>query len=294
MRSPFMRRGAEMPRPHLVRLVSPNRLDEIASEICITWGRVERDIAATRRLLIEAKEECRRQGQSFDVWANSRELGIGRSQIYNLLDGRTSSHHIHPADAIFSPAQRGHLRSKNDDVPTHEMLARRIVDHFPITGRSLDPCRGPGAFYHALPEPKDWCEIKEGRDFLDWTEPVDWIATNPAWSAEAYRAIARHAYEIADNVVFLARWHTATATYARHRDWLDAGHAWRETVYIPWKDAGFLDKHGDGKSEGFILAAFWWQRGWTGGMTETILDVAQPGPAGSTAGKAQDRAQHPA
>jgi hypothetical protein len=257
-----------MPRPHL-RLVPPSRLDEIATEIRTTWARVQRDIAAMQRLLEEARAECRRQGQSFDVWANSKSLGISRAQIYNLLDGRSSSHRIHPVDAIFSPAGRGYHGPKNDDEPTHRALARRIVEHFPITGKCLDPCRGSGAFYDALPKPRFWCEIKRDRDFLDWTEPVDWIATNPAWSAEAYRAIARHAYEIADNVVFLARWHTATATYARHRDWLNAGHAWRETVYIPWKDAGFLDKHGDEKSEGFILAAFWWQRGWTGGMTET-------------------------
>jgi hypothetical protein len=161
------------------------------------------------------------------------------------------------------------LTVKNDDMCTSRALARRIVDHFPISGVCLDPCRGDGAFYDALPKPRAWCEIKDGRDFLQWNQPVDWIITNPPWSAESYRAIARHAYEIADNVVFLARWHNATSTYPRHRDWLAAGHSWRETIYVDWKDAEFRDKHGTEKREGYILAAFWWSRGWTGGMRET-------------------------
>jgi hypothetical protein len=133
----------------------------------------------------------------------------------------------------------------------------------------LDLCAGDNAFYDALPEPKEWCEIERGRNFLDRTTRTTWGITNPPWSAEAYRPIARHAYELCDNVIFLARWHTATSTYARHHDWINAGHGWRETIYIPWADAKFIDKHGEEKAEGFILAVFWWQRGWTGGMTST-------------------------
>jgi hypothetical protein len=171
------------------------------------------------------------------------------------------------------PASAGDVdvrRSMDDNVSTAHEFARRIVKHFPIRGRALDPCRGGGAFYDALSEPKFWCEIKEGRDFLDWTERVDWIVTNPGWSTEVYRAIAKHAFEIADNVVFLVRWHNATGTTARHYDWLDAGHGWRETIVVPWRDAGFLNTNGDEKhAEGFCLAVFWWQRGWTGPMTTT-------------------------
>jgi hypothetical protein len=168
----------------------------------------------------------------------------------------------------------------NDVVYTSPELAQRIVNHFRPHFRPgdtfLDPCAGDNAFFNCLPEPRDWCEIERGRNFLDWTKRATWGFTNPAWSAEAYRPIARHAYEICDNVIFLTRWHTATATYARHRDWLDAGHAWRETLCIPWKEAGFIDKHGEEKAEGFILAAFWWQRGWAGGMTSTYWTEQQP------------------
>jgi hypothetical protein len=170
----------------------------------------------------------------------------------------------------------GHIRSGDDLVDTTNLvLVRRLVEHFRPTGFCLDPCKGPhGAFFNALPEPKDWCEIREGRDFLKWQKRVDWIMTNPAWSAQAYRAIARHAFEIAENVVFLTRWHNATGTYARDHDWLDAGHGLKETIIIPWRDAGFLDRHGNIKQEGYKLAAFHWERGWKGEIKPTRWDIA--------------------
>jgi len=90
----------------------------------------------------------------------------------------------------------------NDLVYTEAELARRLIAHFRPIGRILDPCRGNGAFYDNFPEPCYWCEIRDGRDFLACNEPFDWIMTNPPWSTKLYRAISRHAFEIADNVVF--------------------------------------------------------------------------------------------
>lgn len=56
-------------------------------------------------------------------------------------------------------------------------LAEELIAAFApeIGGIILDPSRGDGAFYDALPPGVDkrWCEIAEGRDFFDWTEPVD-------------------------------------------------------------------------------------------------------------------------
>src|ERR1700735_2284509 len=96
----------------------------------------------------------------------------------------------------------GFIRSGPNDLvsTTNRVLVRRLVDYFKPTGVCLDPCAGllgNQPFYDALPEPKFWCEIREGRDFLKWRKPVDWIITNPPWSAAVYRPIARHAYEIA-------------------------------------------------------------------------------------------------
>jgi len=61
----------------------------------------------------------------------------------------------------------------NDLVYTKSTLAKRLISFFHPTGRILDPCRGNGAFYDNLPETRDWCEIRDGRDFLEWGEPFD-------------------------------------------------------------------------------------------------------------------------
>lgn len=214
---------------------------------------------------------------NLDAWLEARET-IRPAQIHEWIKDQGGPRAIYEKrndSGPAGPASRGRsdIGGRSDIVYTSPELARRIVDHFRQHFRQgdtfLDLCAGDNAFYDALPEPKEWCEIERGRNFLDRTTRTTWGITNPPWTAEAYRPIARHAYELCDNVIFLARWHTATSTYARHHDWINAGHGWRETIYIPWADAKFIDKHGEEKAEGFILAVFWWQRGWTGGMTST-------------------------
>src|ERR1700757_37371 len=93
---------------------------------------------------------------------------------------------------------------ENDLVYTSPALARRIVEYLNPQGFCVDPCRGRGAFYDAFdPENRDWCEIREGRDFLTWAfdRPVDWCITNPPFS-EAYAEIAARAFSISENVAF--------------------------------------------------------------------------------------------
>jgi len=149
-------------------------------------------------------------------------------------------------------------RAPRDHVRTNPELARRIIEHFQPTGKIVDPCRGNGAFFDHLPPGSDWCEVTEGRDFLAYTERVDWVISNPRWSAKVYRSLARHAFEISANVVFLVRLNTAIGTTARERDYLDRGHALKEIIPISWQMAGF-------PQEGFTLAVCHWQRGWQGG-----------------------------
>lgn len=45
----------------------------------------------------------------------------------------------------------------------------------------IEPCKGDGAFYNALPSnvKKEWCEINEGKDFLNYDQPVDITLSNP-------------------------------------------------------------------------------------------------------------------
>lgn len=73
---------------------------------------------------------------------------------------------------------------QNDCVYTPRPLARQLVERVPIAAGDsvLDPFRGGGAFYDALPQPREWCEVEEGRDFFQRDEPIDWCVSNPPWS----------------------------------------------------------------------------------------------------------------
>lgn len=149
------------------------------------------------------------------------------------------------------------VRPLNDVVYTERSFAKRVIDHFQPSGTCLDPCKGEGVFYDQLPSPKDWCEVSEGKDFLTYSKPVDWVITNPPWSSKAYRSVAQHSFALANNVVFLVRAHNAFGTFARHNDYLDHGHRLKEIVLVPWKEAGF-------PPEGFALGLFHWQKNYTG------------------------------
>src|SRR5689334_2782025 len=151
-------------------------------------------------------------------------------------------------------------RRINDNVYTDPDCARRIVRYLNPTGRIADPSRGPapGPFYDAFPIWKrEWFEVTEGRNFLDCATMFDWCISNPPWSTKSFRPILRHACRLADNVAFLIRVQNVLGFTARHRDWLDQGHGLRQVLPVTWKEAGF-------PSEGFDLAVFHWQRGWTG------------------------------
>lgn len=87
-----------------------------------------------------------------------------------------------------------------DVVYTPSWAARDMVEHFRPSGRVLDPCRGAGAFTDHLPD-AEWCEITDGRDFFAWSDPVDWVISNPPYSMT--RPWFRHSYTIADHLCYL-------------------------------------------------------------------------------------------
>lgn len=88
-----------------------------------------------------------------------------------------------------------------DSVMTPISIARMVIEEFNPTGFVLEPCRGTGNIYDLLPEPKDWCEITQGRDFLEYKGRADWIITNPPYSI--YDLFLKHCFKVADNVVLI-------------------------------------------------------------------------------------------
>lgn len=106
-----------------------------------------------------------------------------------------------------------------DLVMTPAPLAGAIITQFSeqLYGSILDPAHGQGAFFDQFPAnlSHDWCELAEGRDFLEWKRPIDWIMTNPPWSRP--RDFTRHAMTVTDNIVWLAPVVNMT-TKARLRD----------------------------------------------------------------------------
>ena len=90
---------------------------------------------------------------------------------------------------------------EKDIVMTPEYLAKDIIEHFNPTGIVLDPCRGTGAFYDNFTGEKDWCELGEGKDFLQYASKVDWIITNPPWSK--MQKFLEHGMKVSDNIVYL-------------------------------------------------------------------------------------------
>ena len=131
-------------------------------------------------------------------------------------------------------------KSGNDRVYTPDYLAKAIVERYKPTGRILEPCCGEGAFLKYLPT-AEWCEIDKGRDFMDWTEKVDWIITNPPYSK--YLDFLRHSFEVANNVVFL-QFVNAFFMRKRVKTMREMGFEIKDIWYLdtppkPWPQTGF-------------------------------------------------------
>lgn len=141
----------------------------------------------------------------------------------------------------------------NDDIQTPPELARLLVAHFEPRGRILEPCVGAGHILDCLPPGTAWCELKRGRDFLQYTTPCDWIITNPPWSQ--VRAFLIHSFILADNVVFLMTVNHVW-TKARLREMKTAGFGLREILLLPTPPSF--------PPTGFQLGAIHYQRGHDG------------------------------
>jgi hypothetical protein len=88
----------------------------------------------------------------------------------------------------------------NDCIMTPDYLCKLCCNHFNPQGKILEPCKGTGNFLKYLPN-SDYCEINEGKDFLQYNKKVDWIITNPPWSK--IKLFLEKSLIISDNIVFL-------------------------------------------------------------------------------------------
>lgn len=159
---------------------------------------------------------------------------------------------LEPKGRRLVPARNSPL---NDIVYTPRSLAKAVINHHPLAGTVLDPCRGDGAFFDQFPDHVDacWCEIGEGRDFLRWQVPVDWIVTNPPWSK--FRSFLAHGMQVAENVLYLAAFNHF-GTKARQADIRRHGFGIRSILFVPTPPSF--------PYSGLQLCAIWLQRGWQG------------------------------
>lgn len=89
----------------------------------------------------------------------------------------------------------------SDIVYTPDNISMKIINWLNPTGKCLDPCKGDGAFLKYMPAGSDYCEIKEGKDFLKYNQKVDWVIGNPPYSI--FEDFLRKGFEISDNVSYL-------------------------------------------------------------------------------------------
>ena len=90
----------------------------------------------------------------------------------------------------------------SDIVYTPTYVSEHIVKWLNPKGKCLDPCKGDGAFYNYLPpDNRDYCEIREGKDFFSYNKKVDWVIGNPPYSI--FEDFLKKGFEIAENVSYL-------------------------------------------------------------------------------------------
>ncbi len=77
-----------------------------------------------------------------------------------------------------------HRSKANDKFTTPEALAIELIEMVPLKSGQvvLDPAVGSGSFYRNFPSFVDARSCGEDDNFFMWSEPVDWIITNPPYS----------------------------------------------------------------------------------------------------------------
>jgi hypothetical protein len=154
------------------------------------------------------------------------------------------------------PGFEQYVGNDDDVVYTSRDVARRVIEHFLPDGKILDPCRGNGVFSEFLPK-SHWCELRDGRDFFEWWEPVDWIIGNPPY--RIFSKFLRHSMFLAKEIIYLIPINKCFSSDCLLKQiWLWGGI--REIFYV-----------GDGQGlgwplHGYCVGAVNFSRGYRGGI----------------------------
>lgn len=85
-----------------------------------------------------------------------------------------------------SSTNRGADRIDSDNYPTPIETIKSIIERIDFSGVNtfLEPCSGDGRILKMIPDNilKEWCEIREGKNYFDHNFDVDLIITNPPFS----------------------------------------------------------------------------------------------------------------
>ena len=104
----------------------------------------------------------------------------------NSTTGHSIKQRGAPNDVFYTPASA---------VEKHLSLINSLT-----SDKWLDPFKGKGAYYDVFPPAtKDWCEITEGRDFFEYTEPCDIICSNPPYSL--IDRVLEHSIELKPRII---------------------------------------------------------------------------------------------
>lgn len=89
-------------------------------------------------------------------------------------------------DPVKKAAREKKNKHASDVTMTNPEMAKHLISRVPFEkGDSvMEPCKGKGAFYDNFPEfvEKHWCEINDGRDYLNQNQMVDYTVTNPPFT----------------------------------------------------------------------------------------------------------------
>ncbi len=152
-----------------------------------------------------------------------------------------------------SATNRGAKRREKDFYPTPRHVITPLLRHVDFTDAlSLEPCRGNGAIYDELPDPRTYDEISDGLDYLAEPYRADICITNPPFSL-APKSLEKSIAEC-ETVIYLLRL-SYLESVDRHSFWC------RNRLTHLFPIAPRPSFTGDGQSDNSGYAWFVWDGG---------------------------------